>query len=165
MSSVPSGPQLRARAERPAITRDPLRLFRLCAAVIWTVVILLLCWLPATFVQKIEGGSPWFQVPELDKFIHAGIFAVLAILWRRIYSSNRAIGAVILGGFALGALTEIGQLLPIVRRNAELYDLATDCVGVLAGVAIAPLIEPLLRAIERLLIRVPSPAGAAAVEQ
>jgi VanZ family protein len=165
LSSVPSGQKSRAKAERPAITRDPLKLFRLGAAVIWTVVILLLCWIPATVVQKIEGGSPWFRVPELDKVIHAGIFAVLAILWRRAYSSRRAIGAIILGGFALGALTELGQLLPIVRRHAELYDLATDCVGVLVGVAIAPLIEPLLRAIERVLIRTPTPAAAAAVEE
>jgi hypothetical protein len=156
---------LSARTDRPAIARDRLKLFRLGAAVIWTVLILLLCWLPATFVQRIEEGSPWFQVPELDKAVHAGMFVVLAILWRRAYPSRRAIGAVILGGIALGALSELGQLLPIVHRNAELYDLAVDCVGVLVGVAIAPLIEPLLRTFERLIIRVPSPAGVAAVEQ
>jgi VanZ like protein len=147
------------------MTHDPPKLFRLAAAIIWTVVILLLCWIPATVVQRIEAKSPWLQIPDLDKVIHAGIFVVLAVLWRRAYSSRRAIGAVILGGFALGALTELGQLLPIVRRHAELYDLATDCVGVLIGVAIAPLIEPSLRAIERVLIRAPTPAAAAAVEE
>jgi VanZ family protein len=128
-------------------------------------VVLFLCWLPATVVQKIEGESPWFQVPNLDKAIHVGLFVVLAILWRRAYPSKRAIGAVILGGVLLGAITELGQLLPIVRRHAELHDLAMDSVGVLIGVAIAPLFEPLLRAIERMLIRVPSPAESAAIEQ
>ena len=81
----------------------------------------------------------------MDKVVHAGIFLVLAILWRRVDWSRRAIGAVILGGFALGAMSELGQLLPIVRRNASLYDLATDCAGLIVGVAIAPLVEPFIR--------------------
>ena len=63
---------------------------------------------------------------------------------------------VILGGFALGALSELGQLVPIVGRDAELYDLVTDCVGVLIGVAIAAPVEPLIRLVERRLF--PEPA-------
>jgi hypothetical protein len=165
LNSVPSGQKLRARAERLAIARDPLKMFRLGAAVIWTIVILFLCWLPATVVQKIERESPWFRIPDLDKVIHAGIFVILAVLWRRAYSSRQAIRAIILGGFVLGALTELGQLLPVVRRHADLYDLATDCVGVLVGVAIAPLIEPLLRAFERLFFRVAGPQTGAEVEE
>jgi hypothetical protein len=165
LSVVPSGQEFRARAERPAFVRDRLQLFRLAAAIIWTVLILVLCWLPPKFVQKIEGESPWFRLPDLDKAIHGLLFLVLAILWRRAYPSRRAIGAVILGGIALGALSELGQLLPIVRRHAELYDLAMDSVGVLFGVAIAPLFEPLFRAVERLIIRLPSPAGPAVVER
>ena len=73
---------------------------------------------------------------------------ILAILWLRFALPRRPIWAVLLGGFALGALSEIVQLLPIVNRTAELYDLATDCVGVVVGVAIAPLVEPFLRPIE-----------------
>ena len=137
MSSVPSGPKSRVQAERSGVTGDRLKSFRFGSAVIWTVLILLLCWIPASYVQEIEGKSPWFQIPDLDKVIHAGIFVVLAVLWRRLTSSRRAIVAVVLGCFALGALTELGQLLPIVRRNAELYDLVTDCIGVIVGVAIA----------------------------
>jgi hypothetical protein len=118
-------------------------------------VILFLCWLPAKLVHRIEEESSWFQIPELDKFIHAGIFMVLAILWRRVNPSRRAKGAVILGGFALGALTELGQLLPSIRRTASLYDLSTDCVGLIAGLAIAPYVEPLIRPIERFLLGEP----------
>jgi hypothetical protein len=164
VSFVPSGPKVCARAERRGVARDRLKCFRLACSVIWTVVILFLCWLPARLVEKIEKGSPWFRVPDLDKAIHAGIFVVLAILWCRLYPSRRATGAVILGGFALGALTELGQLLPFIRRHAELYDVATDCVGVIVGVAIAPLVEPLVRSIERWLLRLPSPAEPAGVE-
>jgi hypothetical protein len=63
---------------------------------------------------------------------------------------------VILGGFALGALSELGQLVPIVGRDANLYDLATDFVGVLTGGAIAPLVEPSIRFMERRLVREPA---------
>ena len=49
------------------------------------MLILLLCWLPRIIVEEIEGRSPWFQIPDLDKAIHAGIFVVLAILWRPAY--------------------------------------------------------------------------------
>jgi hypothetical protein len=140
----------------PVPGHNAIRSFRLATAVIWTLLILVLCWTPAVFVQKVEGTSWWFRLPSLDKVVHAGIFVVLSILWLRLGRSKRMIWAVILGGFALGALTELGQLLPIVKRNAELYDLATDCVGVLVGVAIAPLVEPLIRIVERRLFREPT---------
>jgi VanZ family protein len=129
------------------------------------MLILVLCWLPRIIVEEIESGSSWFQIPDLDKTIHAGLFVILAILWVRVVPSRRAIWAVVLGGFALGALTELGQLVPYVNRNAELYDLITDCVGVVIGVAIAPFCEPLLRSIERRLVRVPGPASSISINR
>jgi hypothetical protein len=165
VSSLPPGPGIPARAERPGASSDRLKVFRFASAVIWTVMILILCWIPARIVHKIEEGSSWFQVPDLDKAIHAGLFLVLALLWRRVDLSRRAIGVVILGGFALGAISELGQLLPIIRRTASLSDLATDCVGLIVGVAIAPWVEPLLGSIERRLMRVPRAPEAAGVER
>jgi hypothetical protein len=165
VSSVPPGPEVRVRAERRSPAGNHLNSVRFAAAVIWTVMILVLCWLPADVIKEIEHKSPWFEIPDLDKVIHAGLFVGLAILWRRLAPSRRAIWAVLLGGFALGALSELGQLVPFVNRNAELYDLATDCVGVAIGVAISPLVEPVLRLIERRLIREPLPGEPTAVEQ
>jgi hypothetical protein len=158
VSSVPSGPKMCAQPEPPVGGWDHLKFFRLATAIIWTAVVVFLCWLPGNFVKEIEQESSWFRMPSLDKAIHAGIFVILPILWRRLSSSRREMGAIILGGVGLGALTELGQLLPIVRRNADLYDFATDCVAVIFGVAIAPVVEPLLRAIERRILRLPSPA-------
>jgi hypothetical protein len=165
VNSLPSGPGLGARAERPDARSDRLKVFRFASAVIWTVLILSLCWIPGSIVHKVEQESSWFRIPELDKAIHAGMFVVLAILCRRVDWSRRAVGAVILGGFALGAMSELGQLLPIIHRTASLYDLAVDCVGLIVGVAIAPSVEPLFRMIERRLMRVPSAPEPAQVEQ
>jgi VanZ family protein len=161
----PSGPDSGAPAQRPAPSADRLKSFRLASAIIWTVLILVLCWLPLDVVQKIEHRSTWFEIPDLDKVIHAGLFTVLAILWRRLAPAKSTKWAIVLSGFALGALTELGQLVPFVNRNAELYDLVTDCVGVVVGVAIAPLVEPLLPAIEHRLIRSPLPPAPTAAEQ
>jgi len=137
----------------------------LATAVIWSGLILVLCWIPFRYVQQIEKKSPWFQIPDLDKVIHAGLFMILAILWLRFALPRRPIWAVLLGCFALGALSELVQMLPIINRTAELYDLATDCVGVVVGVAIAPLVEPILRSIERLVVRPFLPPETATVDR
>jgi hypothetical protein len=186
VSSDHSVPGARERTAPPVPLRSAVRSVRLAAAVIWTVLILVLCWLPAEIVHEVEGESPWLRIPNLDKVVHCGIFVVLSILWLRLRqaptishaapeapgsspvhsaprtphpapraASRPTIWMVILGGFALGALSELGQTLPIVGRDASLYDLVTDCVGVLIGVAITPLVEPLIRFVERRLFREP----------
>ncbi len=141
--------------------RDRLYALRVAAAVIWIVVILALCWTPEFVVRRVEHES-FFKVPSFDKLVHGVIFVVLAILWLRVGSSRRAIGFIILGGFALGIISELGQMMPFVRRNANLYDMLTDFAGVLLGIAAAPLVEPLLARLERWLIRDSDPEPLAA---
>jgi VanZ family protein len=169
VSSVPASSEPGAQPDQSAPPRDRLKSVRQAAAVLWTILILALCWLPRQYVHEIEGDSSWFRVPNLDKIVHCGIFVVFSILWLRLATSRRAKWAVLLGGLALGALSELGQLLPIVGRDAELYDFATDSVGVVIGVLVAPLVEPLIRFVECRLFREPAaglrPAEPAAVEQ
>ncbi len=169
MSGVRNSSESGVRTEQSAPRRDHLKSIRVATAVLWTVVILTLCWLPRQYVREIEGDSSWFEIPNLDKIVHCGIFVVFAILWIRVAPSRRTIWAVVLGGFAIGALSELGQLVPFVNRDAELYDLVTDSVGVLIGVAIAPLVEPVIRFVERRIFRKPAlepgPAEPTAVEQ
>jgi hypothetical protein len=165
VSSVPSGPPIHVHAPRGGVGGNRLKVVRLGVAILWTLLIMVLCWIPRGFVHKIEEESSWFRLPSLDKVIHFGMFVVLAILWRRYDSSRRAIGAIVLGGVALGVLTELGQLLPVVSRNADLYDVVMDGIGLAIGVAIAPYVEPLLGFFESRLGRVLSPRTAARVEQ
>jgi hypothetical protein len=145
--SVPDAAAPRSAAPR----RVNLHALRVAAAVIWTVVILLLCWTPRYVIHKVERES-FFQVPSLDKLVHGVIFIVLGILWLRVASSRRAIWTIILGGFALGIISELGQLMPFVQRNANLYDMLTDWAGLLIGLAAAPLLEPWLARLERRLL-------------
>ncbi len=168
MSSDHPAPSAPERTAPPVTGRSALRYFRLATAVIWTLLILVLCWLPTEFVDEVESESSWFRIPNLDKVVHGGIFVVLPIVWLRLSSSpgisnhvarstsRQTIWMVILGGFAFGVLTELGQLVPIVGRDAEASDLVMDFIGVLIGVAIAPLVEPWIRFVERRLFREPA---------
>jgi len=107
-----------------------------------------LCWLPKEVVQEVEESSSWFEIQHLDKAVHWGIFVVFAVLWARVWPTWRRYAWVPLMGLGLAALTEIGQLLPVVGRDASVADGATDFLGCVIGLGLAPWLEPLLRSIE-----------------
>jgi hypothetical protein len=122
----------------------------------WTVVILALCWIPRSYLGTIEHSPKPFFVPNFDKLVHLGIFAVFAILWMRVGSSGRRAGSIVpaaeplearvtkleqylhawwvfVAGVALAVVTELGQEVPIVNRDANLADGLADSLGVLVG--------------------------------
>ena len=121
--------------------------FRLLSAVLWTIVILVLCWTPQIWLPVTEGPGSWAHFLRLDKVVHAGIFAVFAVLWLRALpaGSNRFLW-VGLAGAALAAITEIVQNVPIINREGEFQDAVTDVVGVLIGFLFFPWIERTLDA-------------------
>lgn len=147
----------------PTMTENPeaaavaprAKTIRLALAVTWTLVICILCWMPRFLVQEVEGDSPWFQIPDLDKVIHWGIFFLFTVLWLRTGASKWRYAWVALAGLALAAITEIGQTLPAVGRDGEIGDGITDMIGVAIGLAVAPWIEPLWRWAESRVFRTP----------
>ncbi len=166
MTEVPPGSLPAAQVPVASRHRDRLKSLRIASAVIWALIILALCWTPRAVIQEVEYGS-FFRLPSLDKLVHAWIFVILAILWLRIAPSRGMLLTVIVGGAALGILSELGQMMPFVNRDANLFDFLTDCAGVLIGVAVAPLLEPWIERLERRIFRAPpppSPAESAAVE-
>ena len=100
----------------------------------WTLVILALCWLPRSMMPANEGAARPFFIPHFDKLIHAGIFAIFGLLWMRVGDSPRRGRWVLGAGIALAALSELGQELPIVNRDAGLADGLADGLGVVAGI-------------------------------
>jgi hypothetical protein len=168
LTEIPSDSQPDAAAPQTAVAgRKSLHALRVAAAVIWTLVILVLCWTPSFVVHKIEYDS-FFKLPSLDKLVHGTIFIILSILWLRVASSRRAIWTIILGGFALAVISELGQLMPFVQRDATLFDMLADWAGVLIGLAAAPFLEPWLARLERRLLReasAPSLVAAPAAEK
>jgi hypothetical protein len=135
-------------APQPPIMRADFTNLRIAMAVIWTLVMMMLCWLPHHVVKEIERDSSWFEIPNFDKIVHCAIFVVFSILWVRVGTSQRRFAWVILGGLVLAAVTELVQELPLVGRDASVNDALTDVVGVLIGAAAASRVEPLARFLE-----------------
>jgi VanZ family protein len=153
VDAVPTTPNLDDLKRQLPAALTILSRIRVAMAVLWTVVIMMLCWLPGSMVHELEGGSLWFKIPDLDKIVHAGIFVVFSVLWARALTSRRRFAWVALGGFVLAVVTELVQMLPIVGRDGEISDALTDFGGVLAGMVLAPLVEPVARFIESLIFR------------
>lgn len=105
-------------------------------ATIWTLAILALCWLPMPMFTGNEVGQRAQRVANIDKFIHAGIFAVFGLLWLRAIPRRRYV-LVLFAGLALAAITEIVQSLPLLDRDGDVADAAAD----FAGVCLACLID------------------------
>jgi VanZ family protein len=99
----------------------------------WTFVILLLCWLPRMYFPREERLPKPFFVPNFDKLVHMGIFAIFAILWLRASQTNRRWLWVFLGGLALATITELGQMNSFVNRDGNVADAFADMMGVVVG--------------------------------
>ncbi len=139
----------------PSRARSALTAFRFAMAVLWTLVICFLCWMPQRWVHEVERETPWFEIPNLDKVVHWGIFVLFTVLWLRTGTSRWRYAWVALGGLAMASITELVQNLPAIGRDAEVADAITDMIGVSIGLAVARWIEPLLRRAESLLFRLP----------
>jgi hypothetical protein len=142
-----------AAALAPAAATKAAMIVRFALAALWTLAIMVLCWMPRYIVEEVEEGSSWFEIPNLDKVVHWGIFVVFAVLWLRTSTSRRRYAWVALGGLALAVITELVQTIPAINRNAGLDDGITDLIGVALGLAVARWIEPLLSWIESRLLR------------
>ena len=153
METVPTSSSVpEPTAPWPAPESD-LTIYRAVMAVLWTIVIMLLCWLPGRVVEQVEAGSGWFKIVNLDKAIHSAIFVIFALLWARVGSSRRRFAWIAVGGVIFAAITELGQLIPAVGRDANVRDLIADSAGVLIGIVVFPWAEPWCQRIESRLFR------------
>ncbi len=100
----------------------------------WTMVILALCWTPRVLLPVRESGPRPLVIPHLDKAVHFGIFAVFAFLWMRVGTRPDRTGRVAAAGLLLALVSELGQLMPFVGRDASLADGLADSIGVALGI-------------------------------
>lgn len=105
------------------------------AAVFWTLLIMLLCWTPRAVVEKAGDETSLFKIPNFDKLVHASMFIGFSFLWLKATAHPRRVLFVILAGFALTVVTELGQLNRFVNRDARLDDGLFDMIGVFLGIA------------------------------
>lgn len=113
------GPASEPRNERVA------GLFR-TAALACAIVLAWLAFRPATGVDQ---GLPW------DKANHALAFLVLTVLTGRGWP-DLSRGLLILIMLAAGVGIELVQGLPQIGRDADVWDVVADAVGVAAGLAV-----------------------------
>lgn len=104
-------------------------------AILWTLLILVLCWTPRERLPTSESAPSFLKRIHADKVVHATIFAGFALLWRRAGSAG-SVPLIAASGVALGIITELGQGTSIVGRDADLWDGLADAAGVGLGLLI-----------------------------
>jgi hypothetical protein len=65
------------------------------------------------------------------------MFAVVGLLWSRADAAGRWFAQILVAGILLAILSELGQALPIVNRDAGFADGLADVLGVIVSVLIA----------------------------
>lgn len=103
--------------------------------IVWALVILILCGIPGRDIPHIS----FLELLSFDKFVHAAIFFVLYILFRRSLN-NAGIALTTERRFILffsciiyGGLLEIMQGLVFEERSADLYDFIANSFGVIVA--------------------------------
>jgi VanZ family protein len=111
------------------------RAFHILAAG-WTLVIMGLCWIPASLLVESGGAEERILGIPLDKVIHFSIFLGFAILWHLAKTESRHSMRIVVGGIVLAILTEVVQGLPMIARQSDVDDAVFDIAGVLVGTLI-----------------------------
>jgi VanZ family protein len=106
----------------------------------WAAALLVVYWA----VLFVGTHTPASQLPSeppfpyADKAVHVGGYAVLAFVaaaawtWRRtLYFRDYVL--LLAGLSCYGVLDEVSQMLPIIRRNADVLDWAADTLGATIG--------------------------------
>jgi VanZ family protein len=100
------------------------------AAILWTLLILFLCLMPAKDI-------PHVRVPLADKWVHFIFFGGFSFLWLCAYPVRKSgrLTAVFFTSVAFGAFIELLQwAFSALGRSADWLDIVADAIGGLLGV-------------------------------
>jgi len=92
--------------------------------------------------------SPFDQFDKLEHFLGYAALSAYAVL---LFASRRAQVGAAIGLVALGIALEIAQAVLTQSRSADVFDAATDALGVLVGLSLAA--TPWAQALQRLDVR------------
>lgn len=104
---------------------------------LWAALIFVLCLTPGQAIPSWD----WADLLNVDKLVHAALFAVLFILLERGLRRIRAgegrpanvVFTAIATSVAYGGLVELMQQLPTLGRRGDVNDLIANSVGVILG--------------------------------
>lgn len=109
-------------------------------AIFWLIVTTVLLCLPGSAFPK----ENWFDKIWLDKWIHIGLFGLLALLWVRAAANSRErkIPLVVQIAFyclLYGVVMEFVQKYFIPNRSFDIADIVADGVGSVIGALLSNL--------------------------
>ena len=108
--------------------------YSLLAAILWTIIIFVLCCTPGKYVPT----AHWLELLSFDKFVHASIFFTLTYMWLLFLFqtgkiSTKTIILVIVCCIAYGGLLEIMQATVFSQRSGDWLDFIANTFGCLMG--------------------------------
>ncbi|WP_375447896.1 VanZ family protein [uncultured Fibrella sp.] len=96
------------------------------AAIGWTITISIGCFWPSSHLPDLSHNR--------DKYLHAIIFFLFAILWRL---AGWSVGRVLIVGLLYaGAIEVIQAMVPEIHRSGDWLDFAVDAIGLLIGLVV-----------------------------
>ena len=106
-------------------------------ALLWAALIFVLCLMPGQAIPSWD----WADLLNVDKLVHAALFAVLFLLLerglRRFHAVEgkpaKVVLTAIVASVAYGGLMELMQQLPALGRRGDVNDLIANSVGVILG--------------------------------
>lgn len=114
---------------------------------LWTSFIFVACWTPKRLIPEEEHSRQTLLIPNFDKLVHFSLFFGFALLWMGTRSIR--VRWVLAAGLLATALSELGQLVPAINRDANLADGTADMLGVGAGLLVYELAQVVLRRARR----------------
>ncbi len=116
------------------------RLFKIFSnrfpALIWTIIIFILLALPGNMLPN----ESHFAIPNLDKYVHIILFGSFVFFWSFYYSAKpgnnnslRYSVVILIVACLYGTAMEYVQKYFIPNRDYDIYDIAADIVGAIAG--------------------------------
>ena len=104
-------------------------------ALVWTIVIFLLCSFPGDAIPSIS----WLELLSFDKWVHFGIFFLLQLLWMRGFCIQNKFPLLkkyftiiaLLICIPYGAALEMMQKFIFLSRSGDILDFIANSCGVL----------------------------------
>lgn len=97
-------------------------------ALFWCLIVIV------TYLLLMEHSGALSGFPNMDKIIHATLFAILTAMGYLAYKNNSK--RLYIGLLTYGAITECLQGLLTITRYASVYDWVADATGILLSVIV-----------------------------
>jgi len=108
----------------------------LYAALLWTVIIMVVVGVPGNQIPKV---SHFIDLLQPDKIVHIGLFAPFSFLWIsyiscKLKTIKSSIILVVLFGMLYAVITELLQVYVFIGRSGNFPDAIADFIGAIIGI-------------------------------